>query len=619
MTSPHDEDEVARVAALLDEIAIEQSRYRRSLRSRELLLEPHQSNELVDGDQEDPFEDPDDRIGRRLPLTVKAAWWAMRFHLQIEGDPGKERATMEPEFEGPDGAEPPHVTDIPNELISVWEQFAELVETPAAGATLRHLLFQARAGNVPENARLAVDAYCKLATSEGRHFDAVFAARAAVRLARAVKDAQRRQVALMTLIEATRHAMSGPSQSFGAAMRGLETLIGENSPNGTRELLEQAVATWPVGQQADQVLGLVLSATTDAAAREKIWAERVENFLTMAENADSNIMRAMRLRQAVETAERSGFRSLQDRPTRLLQEVRHLDLEMMRIHASSRRFQEQWEETIAVILGDASSADQIRASGDSEEPDGESAADETQPKWALRLRAFGNFDSPTGDPDSNREIVRQRRAGAPLQALLPTRLQTPEGLPLYAPSNEQEHFELDMVRWETDLLEQWVYLFSDALQRVAEDGGPPPGAEIEKFFHVGPAVTANEAGSFSRALERYWSGDTEAAAFTAFPLVEALLRNALLAADQGIYRLQKKQSPGQYVGIGSLLELFADAYDISERDRRFFNALLNHPGGWNVRNLMAHGYILRGGAPLAAVLIFAAMKIVLLALRNNAN
>lgn len=604
-----------RIASLLDDIAVEQSRYRRSRLARELLLEPHLSDPLESGD-DDPLDDSDDRIGDGLPLVDKAGWWAMRYHLQIEGEQGKERATMEPEFVGPDGeAQPPRVPDVPGDVVEGWARLAELVTTPSTAATLRHLLFQARHNDVRENARQAIDAYCDLASTEGRLFDAVFAARAATRLARAVKDEERQAVALAALAEATRRSIdSGPSQSFGAAMRGLKTLMAEKAPAASA-LIKQACSTWPAGQQADQILHLALSAATDTGEREALWTDRVENFLTMAKLADSNIMRAMRLRQAVEIAELSGMKELRIHATKRLQEVRHLDLEMMHIHASTRRFHEQWEEIIAIVLHDASVSDGIQAGAP--DPDSQDAdPDESpQPKWALRLRAFGNFDAPTGDPETNRELVRTRRAAAPLQALFPSQLHTPEGLPLYTPSNDAEHFELDMVRWETDVLEQWVYILSDALQRIGAEG-TPARSEVESFFLVGHAVTANEAGMLSRTLERYWSGDAEAAAFTAFPLIEALLRNAALAADQGIYRLQKSQSPGQYVGLGVLLDLFVAAYDVSERDQRLFNALLNHPGGWNVRNLMAHGYILSAGSPLATVLIYAAMKIILLASKD---
>jgi hypothetical protein len=192
VTSPSNAD-YRRIASLLDEIAVEQSRYRRSCLARELLLEPHLGGSPESAD-DDPLEDPEDRTGDRLPLVDKAGWWAMRYHLQIEGEPGKERATIEPEFEGPGGeTQPPRVSDVAAEVVEVWAQLVELVTTPAAESTLRHLLFQARHGDVPANARQAIDAYCDLANTEGRLFDAVFAARAAVRLARAVKERSGKQ------------------------------------------------------------------------------------------------------------------------------------------------------------------------------------------------------------------------------------------------------------------------------------------------------------------------------------------------------------------------------------------------------------------------------------------
>lgn len=610
MTSPSDAD-YRRVASLLDEIAVEGSPYRRNRLARQLLVAGSAGDEA-----EDPLEDPEGRTGERLPLVDRAGWWAMRYHLQIEGEPGKERITLEPEFEGPGGETlPPRVSDVASEVVEAWSHLVELVTTPSAKSMLRHLLFQARHGDVLTNARQAVDAYCDLAKTEGRLFDAVTAARAAVRLARAVKDEEQQAVALGVVAQVTGRSIDpGPSQSFGAALSGLETLLTEKDP-GASELLGQARSSWPVGQQADQILHLALSVATDSSECQELWTERVENFLAMAEQADSNIIRAMRLRQAVEIAGLSGMKELRNRATKLLQRVRHLDLEMMHIQASTRRFQEQWEEMVALVLGDPDAADGIQVSAPSPEKDEEGSKEREQPKWALRLSAFGNLEAPTGNPETNREIVRTRRAATPLRSLFPAQLQTPEGLPLYAPSNEAEHFELDMVRWETDLLGQWAYILSDALQRIgAED--TPAGSDVDRFLLVGHAVTANEAGMLSRALERYWSGDAEGAAFTAFPLIEALLRNATLAADQGIYRLQKKQSPGQYVGVGVLLDLFVTSYDVSEQDQRFFNALLNHPGGWNVRNLMAHGYIHNAGSALAAVLIYAAMKIVLLALKD---
>jgi hypothetical protein len=95
-------------------------------------------------------------------------------------------------------------------------------------------------------------------------------------------------------------------------------------------------------------------------------------------------------------------------------------------------------------------------------------------------------------------------------------------------------------------------------------------------------------------------------------MIEAIARGAVLRADRGIYRLQKKQTPGQYVGLGVLLDLIYDIYQVDETDQRFFNAVLKHPGGWNLRNLTSHGYLPRITGSLAAIALYAAIRLLAL-------
>ncbi|MEU7529280.1 hypothetical protein AB0A74_26380 [Saccharothrix sp. NPDC042600] len=57
-----------------------------------------------------------------------------------------------------------------------------------------------------------------------------------------------------------------------------------------------------------------------------------------------------------------------------------------------------------------------------------------------------------------------------------------------------------------------------------------------------------------RAFARFWAGDTEGAAFTITPRIEALARNLLVESDAGIYRVQRNQAPGQYPGLRFLLD-----------------------------------------------------------------
>lgn len=233
------------------------------------------------------------------------------------------------------------------------------------------------------------------------------------------------------------------------------------------------------------------------------------------------------------------------------------------------------------------------------------------PVWYARLNGYAHFETPTGHPDSNREIVENQRRLAPLQAFLPVHLQTPEGLPLYAPGTNEERFDLDLVRWETQLLEQWSWIMAEALRRVVSSG-MPPAADLITVLTSNPVSTPPIARQLASSLGRFWTGDAEGAAYSALPAIEAMVRNAVIAADRGVFRLQRKQQPGQFVGLGTLLDLFAESYAISERDSRFFGALLRHPGGWNLRNLAAHGYTPGIGGAAGAVVLYAAMRIIVL-------
>jgi len=222
---------------------------------------------------------------------------------------------------------------------------------------------------------------------------------------------------------------------------------------------------------------------------------------------------------------------------------------------------------------------------------------------------------PAGDPDENRKQVENQYRLAPLQHLLPTQLQTPEGLPLYTPETEDDRFDLDMVKWETQLLEQWTYIYAEALQRVIDPEIPPFDALV-RVLSEGDG-SSNIGHQLAESFFRYWAGDGQAALHTAMPMIEALVRDAVLQADRGIYRLQKKQSPGQYVGLGVLLDIFYDIYTVSEKDQRFFGAVLKHPGGWNLRNLLSHGYLPGVNGGVASLVLYAALRVLVLSNKSD--
>lgn len=74
------------------------------------------------------------------------------------------------------------------------------------------------------------------------------------------------------------------------------------------------------------------------------------------------------------------------------------------------------------------------------------------------------------------------------------------------------------------------------------------------------------------------------------PRVETLARGLLLAVNTPIYRLQRQQAPGQYPGLGFLLDQLR-TIGLTEDWYRNLLTILTHAAGLNLRNELAHGFM----------------------------
>lgn len=626
-SSPYHSDDLVRVARLLDQAAEETSRHRRFARAQKLFVEPFLGDDAPDRlpleprdvagrdaleeDWDDEWDYEEDRVASRLPLLEGAAWAAMRYHVELTLDGKKERARLEPHFKGPDSKDPRDTDHQTQDVVDAWTALAGVVTSPGARAKLSHLVFQRAGGR--EHARAAATAYIELSTTDTRAADIVLSARTAVRLARAVDDKAASMRAIEALERAAEGCLTGEAKSVSGAQLALETLIRENSSQA-RELVEKAVSAWGVDQVGQKFWHLKFQIATSDADREQIWRDRIAAATAIAEASNSNILKATRLRGVLGLAEASGIPELREQAAVLIQGIRNMPLDMMSIRASSHRFEEQFEEMVASVLGDPDAHDfPTKWKPDIEPSDlsqGEDQGGPQLPTWYARLRAFAQHGPPTGDPDQNRKYVENQYRLAPLQHLFPTQLQTPEGLPLYAPATEEERFDLDMVKWETELLQQWTVIYAEALHRVIDPDVPPFKTLVGVLSEDGePSAIGHQ---LAESFLRYWAGDGGGALHTTVPMIEAMVRDSVIRADRGVFRLQKNQSPGQYVGLGVLLPDFYDIYNVPEKDRRFFNAVLRHPGGWNLRNLLSHGYLPAVNGGVAAIALYAALRVLVL-------
>lgn len=154
-------------------------------------------------------------------------------------------------------------------------------------------------------------------------------------------------------------------------------------------------------------------------------------------------------------------------------------------------------------------------------------------------------------------------------------------------------------------------MIAEALERIRERHGIPTVADLAAHFLRNPIVPVHLAAALARSLQRYWAGDTEGAALTVLPQIEALARNLLLVENVGIYRRQRGQTPGQYPGLGFLLD--AIAQDRNASWHRFLRTFLASPSGINLRNEVLHG-LAQVGLVNAALLLQAAGYLAVLTL-----
>ena len=290
-----------------------------------------------------------------LALPELATVWAMEYHLETVDDQGRRRVRLAPAHEHDEGSDPPSPSAVTEPVVVVWRALLELVTQPAALARLHHLLFERGGPGRREHARAAAVAYIAAAQDWDRGLDAVQDLSAATRLARAVGDQDLAADSLAAVSALVVRRLGEDDPPAGIIFRALRHLVGEpDCPLEVDELLEQAVDAWADANRKDGALALMLKRCQGDDARRRIWRRRVSVFTSDAASAKSGIMRAVRLQQALMLAEESGDRDLRQAAAAALQAVQRDDLGLMSFSATSRRYEEEFEQQVtACSAGDS--------------------------------------------------------------------------------------------------------------------------------------------------------------------------------------------------------------------------------------------------------------------------
>ncbi|MFI7587038.1 DUF4209 domain-containing protein [Spongisporangium articulatum] len=570
--------ELEQVAAVLDEAARTRGHYSLAMRVRELLG----LGALQDADDD-------------TPLANRALLCAIEYHIEVQEVGGQRRIRLAPGQEFTDGSTPPAVNDVADDVVDVWRALILLVRESPSSARLHHLLFERGGADRALHARTAATAYIDSAERWTRDLDAVDDLSAAIRLSRAVGDNDTVTKALQRVLRIAEEQLARDEPAAGVVGRALRLAIGEpGCPDAVDGLIERAVKAWPGINQRDSAYALLLMRARTVEDRRSVWELRIQAWLDAADNESLKLLRSMRLQQAMRLAEQSGDGELRRLAASRLQTVRNEDLEMLCFSASSRRYQEEFDRLVELYSAGIT--------------------------WKEALGSFATMPPLSGDVESNRRIIRDRQAANFLGSLFPTLLLGADGLPMYEGTSEEDRFDVELVRWECELISNWGQVTSAALHRVVEIHGLPAEQDLAAFLNLPIREPDGRVGpALARSLYRYWSGDSEGAAYTVLPRVEGIVRDLVLSSDSGIgiYRLQREQIPGQYAGLGYLLPLLGSELGVDESHIRYLSAVLRHPAGFNLRNQLLHGFSYGAPGPdTAAILIHVALSLVAILHQN---
>lgn len=488
---------------------------------------------------------------------------------------------------------PPPLSELPAEIMSIWERYAAVAAAPLARARLHDLLFEARRGDALAQARAAFEAYLDCSTQVE---DSIFAVSGvswlerALELCRAIgRDGLVGRVTERMLAQAEA-ALDGHEWTPGVTLGMLEPLVYHRLESGeTSALLDRALTVYQDDPHiTDEVLTMIRGQASTVTERGAVDRQRVQCWLDAA-NRTAGLVRHMHLTKAAKLGRDLGVTDLATDVVLALQATGLDDLGLQPIGVVTTLPAELIESFRSLALTASNLADAL---------------------WAVV-----DAGPPAGDSEHNRQTLAEQRQTFRFASLaIPLQLNY-GALPQYSPATAEAREEYELSQLEVTALQVSAGLLEVALDAVQERFQPSE-ADLVASFQLEPNVAEPVARSLAHAFGHYWNNDPEAACTVALPRIESLARELLKARGGSVFYVQKGPAAGQMITLDTLLRRLAD-HVADESWSRSLQTLLVKPGiGLNLRNDILHGLPDRPPSrPEAALVLQAALF--LLSLHHN--
>jgi hypothetical protein len=492
---------------------------------------------------------------------------------------------------------PVALRDAGDEINKLWSALASAVTHPIARARCWDIVFTlGLASNGRDSAGRAVRAYLDTGETALAPRHRAHGLVRAWTIARQVGLVDLTQKITTAMIDVVEDALTRQDDPYAAipllgaliapARRGKPT---EAVSPAVDDLLDRALTTYPQIHVIKDIATLVRKrANGDAARAARASRYEVRAMLAEAEAAtDPMIIRTL-FNDAAATARRLGVTDLEKVAIARLQAAPPLS----------------WDSTPSETTIPGTLFDMYL-------PGFNQASD-----WRRALKIWLTTTAPTGRREANEATARQVKEVSVIRYRIRTVLFRDGDLPARSLSSEDDHFERDLARVESQHMSVHGQFLAKALYLIRVRFGIPPHGELKAFlmeFDAAPTLVS----ALATALHLYWVGEYEASTHLAVPRVEAAARALLLELNEPVYRVAVGDATGQFPGLGSLLpELVNNDFDPDwERFLRVF--LLNE--GSNLRNLVAHGFVDAVDPVTAALALRASAVLILLATEQTVN
>lgn len=511
---------------------------------------------------------------------IEALVVGLDFHFRSYPEQRDERGPFGPMMEFGDHVYPMPLTEIPDEVLEIWERAISASPLSTVGARYADLLWERRFGDAPHlSARAAIDLYLRGLDERFDHPHVLMEmSRRAYELARSLNDPDLATKTLAKMTQLVQWSLD-EGESPGVALPLLEVLVSQRDQiEEITELVDGAIEVyggnpWHLESALDLKSELVASADERASLHEA----QVLAFRDLAHRSEG-IARYAHLQRAMEMASLRGLTDLANELHKEIEGIGEDELGLKQIAAEVSIPTDEIDRFISQIVGD----DDLQSA----------------------LIRFG-LNLPLRDRQKTLDFVDEQFQEHPLQAIIPRMTLGPENTMIRKADNEEEQREAAATDYETRILGFHGHLCVEILAAIANRYGA-----IDSWLDA-PMIEPVVVEKVVEGIALFQQEKYDAAASVLAPRLERMVRS--IAAQLGLPVTRTSRHDQRLTEVKSLGALLAALkVALPEETTRYLQLLLVEQTSMNLRNRISHGLIDEAAHTEAALLIHAASHLSLL-------